>query len=247
MSSSEKRKDQVKRGPSQWTGFIIFSSEIRDKINAQFPDKDFSTISKYVGQKWQSLPQDMRAKYNKKALMHNIKARLDFEQQEKEQRQKPKLSRRQQAAQAKHAISSYHLSSDITDKTTTKIDDNQCVTPTRGILRRSARSSCKKVQDDSYEMPRVVTFDDKLLQDQLDTTMDPNFKARKSTHYDAKLLIEKLIRNSPLVHHKDNKLLNLSCEWPKGLHPSPEDANRALQDIMTQDAITMRYNLDPLY
>jgi hypothetical protein len=60
------------KGKSSSSGYILFSKEVRPKLQEQDPSLSFGQLAKAIGQRWKALSEAEREVYNAKAPSKKI-------------------------------------------------------------------------------------------------------------------------------------------------------------------------------
>lgn len=102
------------------TGYIIYASEVRKQVIDKNPNQNFGDISRLVGNEWKALPNDIRSKYDQRALIHNkrVRERAQLDPLSADDRlnqstnglHTPKMTKRKLAKLAKEQMRQHHLS-----------------------------------------------------------------------------------------------------------------------------------------
>lgn len=113
MRSARKSSAIPKR---QLTGYIIYASEVRKQVIDKNPNQAFGDISRLVGNEWKALPDEIRNKYDERALIHNKRVREKAQRDAENPSEAvdgmatPKLTKRKLAKMAKERMKQFHLS-----------------------------------------------------------------------------------------------------------------------------------------
>lgn len=236
------------------TGYIIYASEMRKHVIDKHPNQNFGDISRLVGNDWKALTNDVRIKYDQRALAHNARVR------EKTQRDllnatapgsltnglsTKKLTKRRLAKLAKEQMRQHHLSF-------SNLNDSSSRIPSQASAAASPR-----VPDSSKNAPNIKQTSTSTVTAESSTQTTPirfvepparhlvyskNFRKYVQTLQvpNDEIFIEERPHQAPPKVDKDEFL-----GAGHGRHESTEAALWALRDFMLQDAVTMRRSIEP--
>ena len=76
----KKRKKKDKNAPKNpKSSYILFSMDMRPKLKEEHPDVDNKQLMVFMGQKWNSASDTVKAKYTKKAAEDKIRYKEELE------------------------------------------------------------------------------------------------------------------------------------------------------------------------
>lgn len=250
------------------TGYIIYASEVRKQVIDKNPNQNFGDISRLVGNEWKALPNDIRSKYDQRALIHNKRVR------EKAQKElsnpdriisngihTPKLTKRKLAKLAKEQMRQHHLSiaTNLDDSSieSPKINNDQSslvvsqlTTSTQKSQQQQQHPSTPQLISHQVSSGRPITVDSST-QATATRFVEPPTKKRLVYSETFRKYIESLqVPNKQLLAEEmpNERPHDPPAQWLGagiGRHESPEAALWALRDFMLQDAVTMRRSMKP--